>query len=75
MFPRLLYEDFKLHMAQVYQQYERQYMADDPAQVANHPISTISYQGLKTIRQRFNRKFKRSTVKITEIVDKEEGKL
>ena len=43
--PQVSYEDFKLHMAQMYQQYERQqvtHVADDPAQVANHPISTIS---------------------------------
>ena len=63
-------------MAQMYQQYDRQqvtHVADDPAQVANHPISTIS--GLEHDQAKIQQEVKRSTVKITEIVDKEEGKL
>ena len=38
------YEDFKIHMAQMYNQYERQQLhsISDPAIRQNHPVSTIS---------------------------------
>ena len=38
------YEDFKIHMAQMYQQYERQQVHNisDPALRQQHPVSTIS---------------------------------
>lgn len=44
LFIQVSYEDFKIHMARMYQQYERQQVhhISDPALRQQHPVSTIS---------------------------------
>ena len=41
---KVSYEDFKIHCSQLYDQFERQRVenVDDPNQVAQHPVSSIS---------------------------------
>lgn len=59
---QISYEDFRLHLAQVYQQYERQQVhhLSDPALRQQHPVSTISGVDANA---------KTSTAKVTELKD------
>ena len=68
-FVQVSYEDFKMHMSQMYQQYEMQRVDNisDPAIRQQHPISTIS--GL----DRQTNGVQSSTVKINEVVDTSEN--
>ena len=68
------YEDFKIHMSQMYQQYERQRVDNitDPAVRQQHPISTIS--GLDDDAQHIAQSQQRSTVRITEYTEPVSGR-
>ncbi|XP_064636479.1 neurobeachin-like isoform X3 [Lineus longissimus] len=68
---KVAYEDFKIHMNQMYQQYERQRVdgITDPNIRQQFPISTIS--GLQEEQTSPDRQAK-STVEITEIQDTDE---
>lgn len=67
----MAYEDFKIHMSKMYQQYERQRVDDitDPQERLQHPISTIS--GISDAQM--NKPIPKSTVKIQELDEKMES--
>jgi len=66
---QVAYEDFKLHMAKMYKQYDRQRVDDnaDYEERKQQPISTIS--GVSDAQ--LNKPIPKSTVKITEIKEDE----
>ena len=66
---QVAYEDFKLHMAKMYKQYDRQRVDDnaDHQERSQRPISTISVVSDAEI----NKPIPKSTVKVTEIKDSE----
>ena len=65
------YEDFKIHMSQMYEQYEQQRVDHiaDPDERRQHPVSTIS--GLHDDADEVVVTNKRSTVTITDVTDTE----
>ncbi|XP_052226575.1 neurobeachin-like isoform X2 [Dreissena polymorpha] len=68
---KVAYEDFKLHMAKMYKQYDRQRVDDnaDMDERNQRPISTIS--GVSDAE--INKPLPKSTVKVTEIKEDESG--
>lgn len=66
---QVAFEDFKLHMAKMYKQYDRQRVDDnaDHQERSQRPISTIS--GVSDAE--INKPLPKSTVKLTEIKDGE----
>lgn len=66
---QVAYEDFKLHMAKMYKQYDRQRVDDyaDQQERSQRPISTIS--GVSDAE--INKPIPKSTVQITELKDSE----
>ncbi|XP_055893443.1 neurobeachin-like isoform X6 [Biomphalaria glabrata] len=67
---KVAYEDFKIHMSKMYQQFEqnRTDNISDPSELQHRPISTIS--GLSDPEQA-NRPVRKSSVKISEVSDAE----
>lgn len=67
---QVAYEDFKIHMSKMYQQFEqnRTDNISDPSELQHRPISTIS--GLSDPEQA-NRPVRKSSVKISEVSDAE----
>ena len=72
MYQQVSYEDFKIHMSQMYLQYERQRVdhITDPEIRQQHPISTIS--GVAEDAEMVANSKTRSTVRITELKDTSE---
>lgn len=66
---KVAYEDFRLHMSKMYQQYERQRVEDvtDPAERDQLPVSTIS--GISDAQVKKESESVKSSVKITEITE------